>query len=1211
MSEEHLLNYFFLIADADRDRAVSSADYNIMSANFGYTGRNFSQGDFDLQGDVDLDDFSILAANFGRQVPAPLTGKNECVASALSSSANRIEWTEPDGTPDGYRIFRSLDGINFTQIAQVGTSSLTYDDTGLQDGTKYWYRVRPYTTANGNGESTNKFGTPTVMNAPSGVSVSAFHDSDGSGVSITWANNSVSATQFVIQRAENSGFTTNLQSFSTQSDGDSSSVGFFRDTTVSPGTTYYYRVSAHNDDTYSASVTAASSVTAATPPPNIPRELTPYVQSASSVQLRWLDASTNETGFQIERSTTDLFESSNTTQLSVGANATSYTDTLAQGGKYYYRIRSISSTDSSAWSYAAPVDTTAQIASPGDVSMKHVDNDALAVEWTDNNDSEDGYRIYRSSDPAFPSEETELVAEVGRDTTSVIDEGVDTEATWYYRVEAFQASNEAISDIADSSAALENTGNNKSYIQFLRETGDGYSSISDTSTATNIGSYTRGFAVHVRVSSNALLALGDEFGTKYRYTWDFGAGEGAHRFQKGLNASFVYSSNGTKSIRLRVEGAPTSGSSTVVHYDRALDVTISNRSEVASTTPGIPTSPPSATTFLVYNVSSAGTTPSGYLKWDDVLAAKPWESRDRVIVRFRLGEEFIIPTTTFVSEGAGIDLSGRKYSVFEAEGTPSGTQTAPRLKVEEITSQNTSAQRDLRNRYIFQTNSASRAINIKGLVLTSDYDEAVTATSAGHAEIRAPRGIHVNGNNFSIRGCEFGYLGSGVYDEDTERPYGVLIQECKTFRPIEAGASEDDYAIPYGNQIYLSGVQGLLINANNLRNSYHEHTIRLNRSNKYVNIIGNYLRKQNGGSGDVAPLTDRGGTSSLRVMAGIQSDPTNGASNERALFHVSGNELRGGQIFLGPLGGVSNDFTRPTEKTFGMVFADNFIQQGAFVELMPGLQQAVIRNNVFVPATGQAAMRVNGRQVMLGSTVIAPSEQVVRDVAITHNTVVYTGSSQGASFLLFDNPNQSTARDYYVRMKAITLQNNLVTSFVRADGAYETRPGFFAVQMFPLFKPPTGTADKSWASVISGTNGVASSDKWTIGDNNWNTPGFDLSSATSDQDIVFRIDLGANATNHVTGAETRLTVSGWNNLVNASNAGEHDKTRDIQIGRQETADIVVTGNEYRPINFASSPEFCSRRINSWFDIVQSAVELASTESTVMRSDPATVGAREI
>ena len=59
-------------ADADHDGRVNLNDFNILAANFGQSERTFSEGDFNYDGAVGLDDFNILAGRFGTTIAAPV-----------------------------------------------------------------------------------------------------------------------------------------------------------------------------------------------------------------------------------------------------------------------------------------------------------------------------------------------------------------------------------------------------------------------------------------------------------------------------------------------------------------------------------------------------------------------------------------------------------------------------------------------------------------------------------------------------------------------------------------------------------------------------------------------------------------------------------------------------------------------------------------------------------------------------------------------------------------------------------------------------------------------------------------------------------------------------------------------------------------------------------------------------------------------------------
>jgi hypothetical protein len=63
-------DFLFLNADANRDGRVNLDDFNILAANFGQANRTFSQGDFNYDTVVNLQDFNVLAGRFGAALGA-------------------------------------------------------------------------------------------------------------------------------------------------------------------------------------------------------------------------------------------------------------------------------------------------------------------------------------------------------------------------------------------------------------------------------------------------------------------------------------------------------------------------------------------------------------------------------------------------------------------------------------------------------------------------------------------------------------------------------------------------------------------------------------------------------------------------------------------------------------------------------------------------------------------------------------------------------------------------------------------------------------------------------------------------------------------------------------------------------------------------------------------------------------------------------------
>ena len=82
-----LFDFFFINGDANRDRRVNLADFNIVASNFGQTNRNFTQGDFNYDGNVNLIDFNVLAARFGRSLAPAGAGPSTSSSSSSSSTS--------------------------------------------------------------------------------------------------------------------------------------------------------------------------------------------------------------------------------------------------------------------------------------------------------------------------------------------------------------------------------------------------------------------------------------------------------------------------------------------------------------------------------------------------------------------------------------------------------------------------------------------------------------------------------------------------------------------------------------------------------------------------------------------------------------------------------------------------------------------------------------------------------------------------------------------------------------------------------------------------------------------------------------------------------------------------------------------------------------------------------------------------------------------
>ncbi|HZO84925.1 MAG TPA: metallophosphoesterase [Verrucomicrobiae bacterium] len=73
---------------------------------------------------------------------------------STSKKKVRLNWVDNSNNETGFKIERSTDGVNFAQIATVGANIITYQNTGLTSGVRYYYRLRA-TNASGDSAYSN------------------------------------------------------------------------------------------------------------------------------------------------------------------------------------------------------------------------------------------------------------------------------------------------------------------------------------------------------------------------------------------------------------------------------------------------------------------------------------------------------------------------------------------------------------------------------------------------------------------------------------------------------------------------------------------------------------------------------------------------------------------------------------------------------------------------------------------------------------------------------------------------------------------------------------------------------------------------------------------------------------------------------------------------------------------------------------------------
>ena len=274
-------------------------------------------------------------------------------APVLSGSAGNgqalLSWTTPSNGGSaitGYKVYRGTSSGGETLLTTLPVQN-SYTDTAVTNGTTYYYKV---TALNTIGESTpsNEVSetpqAPAKPGAPTGLTASGGNGS----VALSWAAPLGSTvTSYNIYRGTASGGegTTAIATSTSTS---------FTDSTVTNGTTYFYKVTAVNTAGEGPASNEASATPAGATAPSAPQNLSARSATGKGVQLSWVvPASTGGsaiTGYQVWRSTTSGGEALLTT-LGV---VTSYKDSATnRGTKYFYELKAVNAVGASGFSNEA------------------------------------------------------------------------------------------------------------------------------------------------------------------------------------------------------------------------------------------------------------------------------------------------------------------------------------------------------------------------------------------------------------------------------------------------------------------------------------------------------------------------------------------------------------------------------------------------------------------------------------------------------------------------------------------------------------------------------------------------------------------------------------------------------------------------------------------------------------------------------------------
>ncbi|MBY0505410.1 MAG: DUF1800 family protein [Bryobacteraceae bacterium] len=388
---------------------------------------------------ADWADARLLPINSDAPPTAPPTTAPATPADLTATPGNalvNLSWKAATGATS-YSIFRGT-ATNAQAATAIATNitGLTFQNTGLTNGTAYFYKVRAVNPIGSSNPSNEATATPTVVivPAPPGAPTNLTATPGNARVSLAWQA-VTGATSYNVYRST----TTNGQSNTPIASNVAGTT--FNDVELVNGTLYFYKVRAVNGAGAGQPSNEASARPVAPPPPpptapTVPPTNLTATAGAGQISLSWA-AATGATSYSIFRGTATNAQA--TTPIATNITVLTFNNTgLTNGTAYFYKVVGVNAGGSGPAS--AEVSATPLGAPAAPVLVSAVGADASVTLTWSAAPTAATYRVYRGT---AAGQQAAVAVGTNLTTLTFQNTGLTNGTPYFFRVTAVNAGGES------------------------------------------------------------------------------------------------------------------------------------------------------------------------------------------------------------------------------------------------------------------------------------------------------------------------------------------------------------------------------------------------------------------------------------------------------------------------------------------------------------------------------------------------------------------------------------------------------------------------------------------------------------------------------------------------------------------------------------------------------------------------------------------------